>query len=175
MVQVTPAPEEPGFTLSDWIPAAPSVAVALFAIWAVHKLTRVREREKSVFELYRSLGEHAAATATAAAAAWATPNGPERRRAVAETKWRLQQLGGLAERLRALSRRKRKGRWWFPWPRKVTEISLRAEMFALRRDLTSDPFEEPDRKADKDQAETIEQAMGTFLTAADQHLADWMD
>jgi hypothetical protein len=79
--------------------------VALFAIWAVHHLTRSRDREKSIFELYKLVAEALTDVKPVILKAWSEKPGDARQAAIAETKWRLQHIGGLIERIRRQSRR----------------------------------------------------------------------
>lgn len=80
-------------------------AVALIAIWAVHSLTKSRDREKTVFELYKSVNDAVAALKPIIVKTWADEDAEVRKAAAAETIWRLQQLGGFVERIRRQSRR----------------------------------------------------------------------
>lgn len=161
-----------GFDLATLVPALPGAIVALFGIWAVHRLTKSREREKSVFELYRTATDHVSALTTAASLAWTTRSGPERRKAIAETKRRLQQVGAVVERLRMLSGRSKFHWGW--WPRIDVTINLRPTMPDLRRALTDDPFEDPTRRADREALVAIELATGDFLAELDRQLFRWM-
>jgi hypothetical protein len=171
MVVVEAAPT-PAFGWQTIMPALPGVVATLFAVWAVHKLTRNREREKAVFELYKSVREDVALLKSAAVTAWGCRKGPDRRTAIAETKWRLQQVGGTVERLRRLSKRRRFARDWKLWV--DASIYMTGDMRDLRDALTDDPFEDPARSADKVKAEAIEQAVGGFLSALDDKFYQWM-
>jgi len=156
-----------------WLGALPTVLVGLFSIWAVHRLTKGREREKSVFEAYKLLGEHLSAAKDAAIGGWgAAKNSAERARAIAETKWRLQQVGAAANRVSILSA-SYTWRLAFP-PRRARKIDLTQEMVALRRGITIDPFEDPTRNADKSKAADVERAVGEFLTRLDLAFSDWL-
>src|SRR3546814_5502460 len=79
--------------------------VALIAIYAVHRLTQLRDKEKAVFELHKTIGESVGNTKTVILTAWEDPDATKRQAAIEQTKWRLQQLGGLVERLRKMSKR----------------------------------------------------------------------
>lgn len=79
--------------------------MALVAIWAVHGLTKSRDREKAVFDLYKTVGEATAALKPIIVKAWVDPDQEVRKAAVAETIWRLQQIGGFVERIRRQSTR----------------------------------------------------------------------
>lgn len=79
--------------------------VALFAIWAVHSLTKGRDREKAVFDLYKLVSDAAAALKPIVIKAWQDDDAGVRVTAIAETNWRLQQIGGYVERIRRQSRR----------------------------------------------------------------------
>lgn len=158
--------------ISGWLPAVPTVLAGLFGIWAVHQLTKGREREKAVFELYKSVGDHVNGAKAAAVAAWSARKGPERRRAIAETKWRIQQVGGTLNRLRLLSARRR-FRWTVAFYA-IRPIGVEAAMIQFRRMLTDDPFEDPERGPRKSKAEEIEQSAGDLLTALDAAFAEWI-
>ncbi|WP_292959709.1 hypothetical protein [Novosphingobium sp. UBA1939] len=157
---------------SEWTPAIPSVTAAMVSIWAVHKLTKGREREKAVYELYKTVAEHAAAAKAAAIIAWSTRRGTERKRAIAETKWRIQQVGATLNRLGLLSLRRR-------WRLKLAlygleRINMDSAMVTFRRALTQDPLEDPDRPATSAMKEEVERATGELLTALDSEFARWM-
>jgi hypothetical protein len=171
LVIIEAPPPKPS-TWSTLIPALPGVAATIVAIWAVHRLTKSREREKAVFDLYKATGEVVAPIKDSAAKVWSHRRGPDRKQALAETKWRLQQLGASVERLRRLSRRKK---WQWAWPpRADVSIHMRVEMKDLRDAITADPFEDPDRNIDKSRIEGVEQAIGFFLTALDEKFYRWM-
>jgi len=109
---------------------------------------------------------------TAARNGWAAPTKDERLAAINETKWRLQQLGGTAERIRVLSL---KASWRFQLPpRKRVSISMREEMASLRRSLTDDPFEDPKRRARPTQAMIAEDNIGVFLAALEPKIRTWL-
>jgi hypothetical protein len=146
--------------------------LAVAGWFVVHRLTRGREREKLALEFYDSVGEQIDKMKDAALAAWKAPKGPERRRAIAETKWRLQQVGGTLNRLKMLADRRRL-QWKWPF-KKILTIDMTNEMVALRRAITLDPFEDPARRASKAQAEQVEQEVGAFLSILDARLFDWL-
>jgi hypothetical protein len=79
--------------------------VALFAIWAVHNLTKGRDREKAVFDLYKIVSDATTALKPIVIKAWQDDDAGVRATAIAETNWRLQQIGGYVERIRRQSRR----------------------------------------------------------------------
>ena len=158
--------------LDDWKPAIPSVLAAMVSVWAVHKLTKGREREKAVYELYKTTSDHVASAKTAAILAWGVRRGTERQRAVAETKWRIQQVGSTVNRLRLLSRRRRWRLKWRCYP--CEEINMETSMIAFRRALTQDPFEDPSRNGTSTLKEEIERAAGELLTSLDASFARWM-
>ena len=158
--------------LADWFPAVPSVVFSIFGIYVVHRLTKGREREKAVFDLYASIGDVTSGILASATEGWSLPKGPEREQAIAATKWRLQQLGQAVERLRVFSNRRR-WRRSKPFRRNVT-IALRGEMTPLRRAITQDPFDDPARRADRRQVVSVQIAIGDFHAALDQHLYEWL-
>jgi hypothetical protein len=168
-VEVPSAPP-PSFkaSLVPWV--APTVA--LFAIYAVHRLTQLRDSDKSVFDLHKAVAEFAANTRPTILTGWDEEIEGKRLAAIEQTKWRLQQLGGLAERLRRISMRRRWG-WTMP-PLQQVSISLTAEMGQLRDRVTSDPFDDPTRSAIVGKSEEVEQSIGAFLQALDEALLSWM-
>lgn len=117
------AASEQKLLLDSLAPLAGPV-VALIAIWAVHSLTKSRDREKAVFELYKTVGDAVATLKPIIVKAWADEAPETRRAAVAETIWRLQQVGGFVERIRRQSRR-----WAFRGIR--TPRRLRAIPYAM--------------------------------------------
>src|SRR3546814_13488322 len=48
--------------------------VALIAIYAVHRLTQLRDKEKAVFELHKTIGESVGNTKTVILTAWEDPD-----------------------------------------------------------------------------------------------------
>ena len=64
-----------------------------------------RDREKAVFELYKTVGDAVDALWPVVLKAWSEYDPEARRVAVAETVWRLQQIGGFVERIRRQSSR----------------------------------------------------------------------
>lgn len=158
--------------LDDWKPAIPSVLAALVSVWIVHKLTKGREREKAVYELYKNAADHVAAAKAASIVAWSVRRGTERKRAVAETKWRIQQVGSTMNRLKLLSRRRRFRLQWAFYANEA--INMESAMITFRRALTQDPFEDPDRSGTAAMKEEVEQAAGDLLTSLDADFARWM-
>ncbi len=150
-----------------------SIAVALVSVFIVHRLTRSREREKAVFDSYKSTNEAVSSLKIAASAAWVEPAGAVRLRLIAETKWRLQMLGQAVELSRRLSR---KNVWTMSPPFRTTKTTAAiGAMSSLRYALTNDPFEDPTRLGDDAHSEQIEQAIGSFLHQVSQAFADWLD
>lgn len=124
-----------------------------------------------MFEAFKLVEDRATAVAAAAVSAWGSKKGPERHRLVAETKWKLQLLGGTLERLRVLSARRK----WFGWPPgKAEEILARSDMVELRAEITDDPFEDPDRNADNRRSAKIEGAVAAFTIGVEQRLFTWI-
>lgn len=162
----------------DWVALGAGLTgplVALLAIYAVHRLTRSREREKSVYDLHKAIGEALAGLVPVILMAWQDKDAVKRAAAIEQTKWRLQQVGGMTERMRKMSRgfsvsRRISNR---NWPG-ILEIALTAEMGMLRDRLTADPFEDPARPITKGKDEEIEQAIGSFMLALDAGLLAWM-
>src|SRR3546814_8810099 len=99
--------------------------VALIAIYAVHRLTQQRDKEKAVFELHKTIGESVGNTKTVILTAWEDPDATKRQAAIEQTKWRLQQLGGLVERLRKMSKRWRCQRAVIPL--QISAVTLTAD------------------------------------------------
>lgn len=193
-------------------------AVALIAIWAVHSLTKSRDREKAVFDLYKTVRDAVDGIKPIIVKAWEEQDPDVRRTAIAETMWRLQQIGALAERIRRQSRRwawrgistprplrsmphpmpssdvfwhaaeigrSRISKAWhttIPWLRHLCwpfgwmiEIRLTSFMAELRDAITEDPFNDPERAADKTKGEYVEMTVGGFLQSMDESLFVWMD
>lgn len=166
------APEKSPFHASDLIPAIPGTLAALFGIWAVHLLTRSREREKLALDVYRSILDEAALVAAACVSTWSAPKGAKRLRAVAETKWRLQRLGATSERLKILTS---KTRWKRTAPfRQQVGVNLTPDMATLRQTLTADPFEDPDRRADSRRSPQVEEVIGDFVTKVEIRVTNWL-
>jgi hypothetical protein len=170
----------------------------------VHSLTKGRDREKAVFDVYKMMADAVAALKPVVITAWQGKTAVERAAAVAETNWRLQQIGGYVERIRRQSRR-----WGFrgflnPRPAKgaayrqvyeswswrsapawllhivwvpgwVIEIGLTRAMADLRNEITDDPFSDPDRKANTQMGAKVEPIIGDFLQKMDIALFAWMD
>src|SRR3546814_20863979 len=114
--------------------------VALIAIYAVHRLTQLRDKEKAVFELHKTIGESVGNTKTVILTAWEDPDATKRQAAIEQTKWRLQQLGGLVERLRKMSKRWRCKRAVIP--HQISAVTLTEDMGELRCRITGHPFED---------------------------------
>ena len=174
-VAITGVPPAPPSLLAKWLESAPTIIFAALGFLIVHRLTQWREREKSVFELYRVVGDQISAAAKAAIAAWGAKRGPKRRRAIAEAKWRIQQVGSTVARLESLSRRRRQRRWKrIPyWPR--VAIVATASQISFRKALTGDEnFDDDVRDADNVRAEAIERASGEYQAAIDAQLFQWI-
>jgi hypothetical protein len=153
-------------------PSMPGFAAALFAILAVHRLTRSRDREKLVLDVDKQIVEQLGPLKEAAIAAWASPKCKDRASALAETIWRMQRVGASCARLTAISKRRRWS-WGAPLG-KVRMISTSAAVVGLRRSLTDDPFVDITQTASSAYAQRIEEAMGTFVAALDAEITDWV-
>lgn len=144
----------------------------MFAIYAVHQLTRSREREKSAFDLYKAAAEQIIRVKEVAVSAWALQAGDPRNAAIAELVWRLQSLGATVERLRLLSGR---GKWTWRWPFRTTrEVLVTKAMADLRDQLTGDPLYEPERTGGEKTAEQVEVAIGDFNLQLDEQFLAWL-
>ena len=173
IIQVSPS-DSTGFSVNTWLSAVPTVGATLVAVLAVHLLTRRRDREKYVFELYGKINDQCEKAAEAAIAGWTSPKKIDRTAGIAETKWRVHQLGMSLERLKTLSSRRK---WSFTWRlyfREDVSIVLREEVTQLRKAWTDDPFENPERRADVSKRQLIESEKGAFLSALDSKLHSWM-
>jgi len=156
-------------SLSDW--AGPAVAIA--AVFAVHRLTQIRDKEKAVFDLHKAIGESTGSIKSVIMTAWEDESSEKRVAAIQQAKWRLQQIGGLVERLRRMSLRRRLRLAIFFCP--ITMIKLTEEMGVLRDQITVDPFDDPTRGPVQGKSEDVEQAIGSFLQSLDEALLCWMD
>lgn len=170
-------PEKPrGFDFASVAPSMAGPIVALFAIYAVHHLTRRRDREKVAIDLHKSIHESLAAIVPVAVQAWEARTKSLRLSSVQDANWKLQQIGGQVERLNGISTRynwKRKFLFIF-FPEK-SSVSLARNMAALRDRITEDPFADPDRKPARDQRSAVEQTVGAFILELDQALFNWLD
>src|SRR3546814_1564019 len=110
--------------------------------------------------LHKTIGESVGNTKTVILTAWEDPDATKRQAAIEQTKWRLQQLGGLVERLRKMSKRWRCQRAVIPL--QISAVPLTADMGALRDRITGDPFDDPTRQPIDDKSEEVEQAIGAF-------------
>src|SRR3546814_5534193 len=102
--------------------------VALIAIYVVHRLTQLRDKEKAVFELHKTIGESVGNTKTVILTAWEDPDATKRQAATEQTKWHLQKLGGLVERQRKMSKR---------WKSQLTVIPIHIRQDTLTDDMES--------------------------------------
>jgi hypothetical protein len=160
------------FTVADWLPAVPTVVVGIMSVLIVDRLTRGRDREKTALDLYQSVGEQLGGLKDATFKVWTLRRGAERQRAVEEALWRLQQIGATVNRLHILTQRHRpqaKKPFWAD-----VSVQMRAEMVTLRRAITSDQFDDGNRRADATQNAGVERAIGTFQNQLDQKLTNWM-
>lgn len=148
------------------------VSLALFSAWIIHRLTRSREREKLVFDLYRQFSEQLAGCGQVATKAWAAKQrSQDRATGVVATLWRVQQIGASAERFRRLSKRRK----WLAFPPfKDVTIDLGKAIIEFRRELTDDPFQDPSRAGDSKRAGRIESAVGSLQQALDTKFYDWL-
>ena len=157
-----------------WIPTAPTVIFSLVAVYAVHRLTKLRDREKLIDEFHTKIESTADSVVDAAYMAWSLPKGDKRKLQIALVKSRMQKLGSLVNRLELISVRRR-FRWAIRWP-VVPDVTIKMgqEMLTLRQEITSDPFEEPERNADTAKAINCESAKSVFLMSLDLKYRNWV-
>jgi hypothetical protein len=151
-----------------------TLAIALFTLWAVHRLTRTREREKYVFDLCKTIEGCAKEVSDAAFDAWADAPSAERLRSVALVRSQLQMLGALLNRLEILTNGWRM-RWTFEGPGAVNaKIALGHNLVKLRRALTDDPFDDPERLPDHSRAVACTADVSLFILELDLALRNWI-
>ena len=124
----------------DFLPILPGLVVSIFAVWAVHQLTRRRERERAVFRVYRALSDMVNKACDAAALRWITDDEVQRKKYIAETIWRIHQIGLVAEQLRQISSDWRVRPTLSGPPIVNCPINIRSAVIEFRRALTGDPF-----------------------------------
>lgn len=156
-----------------WIPSAPTVIASLLAVYAVHRLTKYRDREKLLDEFHSKIEKAAEEVSESAFLGWSLAKGPERRKQVAMTKSRLQKLASLINRLELISSRRRFRRT-FGWPCIVNvQIKLGSEMISFRQAITADPFEDPNRARSFDHAINCESAKSILLLSLELKYKNW--
>ena len=150
-------------------------AVALFAIFAVHFLTRRRDKEKTALEIHKIIHDAVTDCKDTFLKAWESTSKKTRLESVQDSNWRLQQIGSHLERLRKITVRRNIRLVYLIIPViKKESVSLTRQMAELRETLTQDPFSDPSRKPDRTKRSTIEQALGDFLVQLDTALLDWL-
>jgi hypothetical protein len=159
--------------IQSWLPAAPTIATSLLAVYVVHKLTKFRDREKLLDDFHTKIEKAADDAAGSAFEAWNSKVGPERARLVAKTLTDIQRLGSLVNRLEIISDRWRI-RWKLNnWPFVNVKISMGRELIDFRQELTVDPFNDPRRRANAQMAVSCEGAKSIFLLSMDLKFRNW--
>jgi hypothetical protein len=157
-------------SISNWV----TIFVGLSTVFAVHRLTKIRDREKVIYELHGKILEMADRAAADAVEAWSSECSQIRAVAVAATRWRLQNLGSALARLEILSHQWRI-RWSLYGPGMINvSIKTAAAMAEFRRDLMQDPFEDTLRPANPLKATECESAKGRLVLALDLGLRNWI-
>lgn len=168
IVQVTVQQPPKAHPLIDFVPSISSAIVAIAVAVMVHRLTRRRERDKSVFELHRNLIDTAKEVRAAANSGWTVASRTKREAAVAEARWQLQRVGAQANLLWKQSKISSVIFW-------EHSIFLRVEMAAFRDAITLDDFADSTRKQRPSEVTNVERAMGDFIDAVDAELLGWVD
>lgn len=153
--------------------AIPFLTVVL-SVWVAHFLTQQRDRDKALQDLLTSLEQQISLACDAASAAWIERRGPKRNAFVAQTKGRVQLIAASIERLKSHTKRYnfKLGPIWMPCS-KARYIDASDAMIAFRREITSEPFDDQTRNADKSQLEGVELAKLELMTILQSKWADW--
>ncbi|WP_152434983.1 hypothetical protein [Erythrobacter sp. THAF29] len=152
----------------DFVPSLSSALVAVAVAFMVHRLTRKREKDKSVFELHRSLVDNVKEVREAATKGWTAKSKARREAAIQETRWQLQRTGVLANLIWRQSRNSSFVLW-------EHSIFLDMNMAALRDAITLDDFADTTRNERPSEIKNVERAVGTFLDSLDVELLGWVD
>ena len=167
---------------ATYAPAVPGVVVALLGLFASHKLSQWRDRDKAVIDLAVDLKETAEDAAGIAVDAWLDANPSTRLIKVHNAKQKIQALGigatNLALRSEQHGRRKFNELSWrqrfekrsFFTKRRVHVIK---EVSAFRRAADADPFEDPTRGADSSRIPKITKALGNLTSMIDRSLTEY--
>lgn len=165
-------------SVADFAIGLASPAVAVAAIFAVHRLTQSRDRFKAVFELHKEITAKVEELRIIVIAAWSEPKKEDRLAMTRKTIWELQQIGGMSERLRRFSNSYRFSTRWkcirIPcW--KTHEINLISAMQTLRGSITDDPFMNENRRANKKMEDLVNIAIDSFIMTLNQQMLEFMD
>ena len=175
-VQIVHPRSEPDLlALSTYASALPGVIVAGAGFVIVHKLTKLREREKRAIDICDELRAIAMEAATIATEAWLSDANPERTQLIHKTKQQIQTLGIGATRLKRVAAgvAPRYGLvdcWTnrtlkILWHRRPVDLSLAVAKF--RKSVTADPFEDPLRTADAGAAANVQLALSNMVHGID--------
>lgn len=154
--------------LAEFVPSLSSAIVAVAVAVMVHRLTRRREKDKSVFELHRTIIDTVKEVRTAANNGWTARSRAKRSAAIIETSWQLQRTGSQVNLLWRQSR----SRSFLIWEH---SIYLNDAMAALRDAITLDDFMDQTRAPRPSEQTNVERAVGTFLDCLDAELIGWVD
>lgn len=152
----------------DFIPSLSSAIVAVAVAVMVHRLTNRREKDKSVFELHRTLVDTAKEVRESASKGWTTSSKIKRESAILETRWQLQRVGAQAN---LIWRRSRSSRFMI-WEHSVY---LERRMAALRDSITLGDFADPTRNQRPSELTNVEHSISDFLDGLDAELLGWVD
>lgn len=163
---------------SDWLepilyaPAVPGIIVALIGLWISHALTRRRERRKEILELCDFVKGKAEAAVDASTEAWLNAPGEHRLHKVEAAKHRIQSLGISVTNLK---NRSRKGYWHSIvclFKERPLAINVSSNVASLRRIVTDDPFEDPNRAPDKARATLVSVVATELIARVDEQFAE---
>jgi hypothetical protein len=153
---------------------APTLAVliALCGFYIVHKLTQQREREKQLHDLCEALKALAGGASKAAITAWLAEPAPGRGELVHEAKRQVQAVGIAAT---YLGHRSLKDARLLPWKERLRQkrwlgrakIDLAKEVVMLRKAVTADPFDDPNRASDPSAVNRIQLALARLTSSID--------
>lgn len=168
--------------LTTYAPAIPGVVVALLGLFASHKLSQWRDRDKAVIDLANDLKQTAEDAAAIAVDAWLDSNPGTRLIKVHNAKHKIQALGIGATNLALRS--EQHGRLVFNdlnWKERLGKRSFFArrrvhvlkEVSSFRRAADADPFEDPTRGADSSRITKITKSLGNLTSKIDRSLTEY--
>jgi hypothetical protein len=161
-------------SFSENYPLAIPFLTVLISVLIAHSLTRQRDRDKAIQDLLASLEQQITLACDAASAAWEERKGPKRVAFVAQAIGRVQLIAASIERLKSQSERynRKFGPFWLPFP-EPRFIDASDAIISFRRQITSEPFDDRTRNADKSQLECVEFAKLQLIAILQAKWADW--